>query len=138
MQMTLLNNLKKDRMAARKAKDAPKTSILTTLLGELETDAKSKGTDITDDVIIAKCKKFIKNNEEAGEHAESEMFTKLCNENYVLKGYIPQQMDRKTLEGLIKGSGATNVGMYMKFLNSIYKGQFDGRTASEVAKEHFS
>ena len=135
--MALIDDLKANRMDARKKKDAAKTSILTTLLGELETDAKAKGTEITDDVIIAKCKKFIKNNEEAAEHANNEKFSALCAENYILTTYIPRQMDRAQLKSLIAGSGAENIGQYMKFLNSIYKGKFDGKEASAVAKEHF-
>ena len=136
--MALIDDIKKDRLEARKKQDKVKASILTTLLGELETDFKATCKEMTDDVVIAKCKKFLKNNEEAAQHAEIERFRLLQDENHILKLYIPRQMDRAQLQKMIAGSGAENIGQYMKFLNSIYKGKFDGKVASEVAREHFA
>ena len=46
-------------------------------------------------------------------------------------------MDRHLLQNLIDGSGAENIGQYMKFLNGVYKGKFDNNLAMEVAKEYF-
>lgn len=135
--MALIDDLKQDRLAARKSKDAAKTSILTTLLGELETDAKKTSKEMTDDIIIAKCKKFIKNNEEAGKEATTDRFSILQKENYYLNHYIPMQMDESTIRKLCTTLGAENVGQFMKVMNSLYKGKFDGRMASTVAKEHF-
>lgn len=133
----IYHQIKADRLAARKAKNPTKTSILTTLVGELETDAKN-GKTIDDKVVIAKCKKFIKNNNDTAQHADGERFREIQDENYVLKMYVPRQMDATQIKQMIVGLGAENVGHFMKTMNSLYDGKFDKKQASQIAKEHFS
>ena len=57
----LLNKIKADQLAARKAKDGLATALLTTLIGDAEMVGKNAGRLVTDEEVVAVIKKFIKN-----------------------------------------------------------------------------
>lgn len=55
-----------------------------------------------------------------------------------LKDFIKQQLTDAELTGIIleyKEHGMKNIGDFMRMLNSEYKGQFDGKKASEIIKQ---
>ncbi|MSU91884.1 hypothetical protein GE300_20115 [Rhodobacteraceae bacterium 2CG4] len=57
--MSLLQTIRADALAARKAK-APEAGVLVTLIGEIDTKAKLRpaGSELTDDEVVAVVKKF--------------------------------------------------------------------------------
>lgn len=141
--MSLYKKIQADQLAARKAKHKYTASLLTTLIGELMTDATGKTTDavvISDSTVIAKVKKFISSLEVMhaayikkgdGKAAEVEL------ELDILSAYLPKQLTDEELTVIVKGSGATNVGAVMGFLKKNYAGLYDGRAASTIAKSIF-
>lgn len=55
-----------------------------------------------------------------------------------LKDFIKQQLTDAELTGIIleyKGHGMKNIGDFMRLLSAEYKGQFDGKKASEIIKQ---
>ena len=132
--MNLFEQLKADRVTARKAKDAISISILTTLVGELEGIAKRSGNEITDNSVIDICKKFIDNNLiTLGFQVTTESADELMRENVVLSRYIPKQLTADELRSIIAASGISNKGLIMKHLKANYNGQYDGTVASKLA-----
>ena len=101
------------------------------ILGEL--DRLPTRGDPTKDQIYSVIKKRYDNaisiqdvNEEAAVEAD------------YLKDFIKKQLTDAELTEIIlqyKDMGFKNIGDYMRMLNSEYKGQFDGKKASEIIKK---
>ncbi len=135
--MQLFEKVKQDRMSARKAKNESTTSVLTTLVGELESQAKRVGSEVTDEMVIQTCKKFILNNSDTLKLTiASEVNEKLVAENIALNNYLPKQLTREELETIVNQLNESNMtlGQVMKYLKEHYSGQYDGKLASEVVK----
>jgi uncharacterized protein len=134
--VSLYLKLKSDRISAMKDRENTdakiQKSVITTLLGELEQNAKRSGKDVSDENVIQACKKLIESNKEIMVARHSD---KLEKENDFLNIYIPSQFSEEKLRKLIKESGAKDIGQAMGFLNKSYKGQFDGKLASTLARE---
>jgi uncharacterized protein YqeY len=130
----LIEQVKADRIAAMKARNTVAKTVLTTLLGELEGAAKRNQTDITDDMIIKTCKKFIESNKEVME-LNARNSRNLAQENEYLETYIPKQLNEAELRAIIGDISAVNLGDIMKQLKSAYDGQYDGKMASAIARE---
>lgn len=128
--MSLIEKVKADQLAARKAKDSLATALLTTLLGEVGTAAKNAGHELaTDDEVIATVKKFIKNNEsipEAVRHVTHD--AELC----ILESYLPKQLSADEIELIFLEHAPTNKGEAMKLLKERYAGLYDGKLAAQI------
>jgi len=125
-----IENVKALQIEARKAKDTVKANILTLVIGEYETlNKRGSGAGV---VQIAK--KLIKANEDSLSHKGDDETLK--KENEVLDSLVPKQMSEKELRDVIEDAKLLNIGQIMKMLNSEYKGQFDGKLASKIAKEY--
>jgi len=129
----LIDQVKAARMTAMKARDAAARSILTTLLGELESIAKRDQAGVSDDMVIRTCKKFIVGNLETiklGGDAD-----KLEAENVILRGFIPKQLTSDELRAIIVAMNATNIGEIMQQLKAAHDGEYDGKMASSIARD---
>ncbi len=142
----LLNQIKADQLTARKTKQSLKTSLLTTLLGELETDSKAKkSTEITDEKVIAKIKKFCKSLYEVVEvtSIEDKRNSMALIELQILESYLPKQFTEEELKVAVANcivsagveTSPKNMGIVMKELKSHYDGQYDGKMASQIVKQ---
>jgi uncharacterized protein YqeY len=141
--MSLLSTIKADALTARKARQHKTAATLTTLIGELETQAKNTGHEPTDAEVVAAVKKTVKNIDEslkvlAGRADDREL--DLEYEKHVLLRYLPQQLDEAALGALIDQlvqNGAKSVGEIMKLLKERAGGQYDGAMASTLVKARF-
>ena len=89
--MSLLAQLKKDSMLARKAADSVRATLLSTLIGEAEMVGKNAGNrESTDDEVQQTIRKFLKNNQEAlGVIKDAERRVALEQESAILTAYLP-------------------------------------------------
>lgn len=139
--MSLLQQIKNDQLAARKAKESVRASLLTTLLGEATAVGKNDGNRETIDAeTVAVIKKFLKNISETLAHRENDQT--LIEERDILKAYLPKQLSSEELIDAIQLiidehdlEGPRSMGVVMKELKAKYDGQFEGRVASETAKD---
>lgn len=139
--MSILTKIRADALAARKARD-PKSSVLTTLIGEVDTRTKtlSPAREMTDDEVVAVVKKFIKNAEETltalkpGQHDEA--IAKARAEVMALTAYLPQQMSEAEIEAFARQKAAegSNLGAIMAALKAQFAGKYDGKAASGIVK----
>ena len=130
----LVDQIKAARMTAMKERDGAARTILTTLLGELEGLAKREQIDISDDMVIRTCKKFIVGNLETiklGGDAE-----KLEIENTILRVFIPKQLSEDDLRVIIADMKLLNLGQIMQQLKAEHEGTYDGKMASQIAREY--
>lgn len=144
--MTLFSQIKADQLAARKAKDGLKATLLTTLIGELTAIGKNDGNrEVTDADVVKLVKKFLDGVNEtlvlikdaSNVDGSADRYVNLLKEQSYLTAYMPQQMDEATLTEvlceLVTESGP-NLGKLMGLLKERYAGQYDGKMASTVAK----
>lgn len=132
----LLERIKVDQLTARKAADSVKATLLTTLLGEASPSGKDT---VTDDQIEAVVKKFAKNIKETLPFVSSVDKRNVLNQELeILQDYLPEQITGAELENLIdeliKSLNCSNMGQVMQNMNKSYKGKFDGKEASTIAK----
>lgn len=143
--MSLLQQIKKDQLQARKDKQAAEATLLTTLIGEAAMIGKNDGNrESTDDEVITVVKKFIKNNKELMNivKPETDGYADAKAENEFLTQYIPSQMTEEELRVAVQSRICTLdeispklMGSIMKWLKDNYVGHYDGNLASKVVKE---
>lgn len=133
----LVDDIRSQRMTAMKARDSVTKTLLTTLLGELESIAKRTQCDITDDMVVKACKKFISGNNEVIE-AGVKLNLELPNleaENVLLETFIPKQLTEDELRAIIVEMDASHLGEIMQKLKANYDGIYDGKLASTIARD---
>jgi len=146
--MSLILQIKKDQLQARKNSQTAEATLLTTLLGEAAMIGKNAGNrETTDEEVVAVIKKFVKNNTELMGYAEAESNAYLSakDENALLSQYLPSQMTEDELREAVQSRiialdeiSPKLMGSVMKWLKDNYAGQYDGGLASKVVKELLS
>lgn len=141
--MNLMEMLKKDQLAARKARETIRASLLTTLIGEAAVIGKNDGNrDSTDAEVVAVIKKFIKGINETLDHTVNlDNFIELEAEKYILESYLPKQLTKQDLLDFISHSyhgttKPTNKGVIMRNLKANFAGQYDGKIAAQAVDEY--
>lgn len=136
----LLKQLKAEQLVARQNKNTIKSSLFTTLIGEIETKTLRPNTVLNDELVISTVKYFLKNINEAlnliGENQD------LLQEKQYLEVFIPKAMSANELETLIKNiveketaiGSKINLGLIMKQLAGY--SNVDKKLASELIKKY--
>lgn len=123
-----INEIKEERASLREDKII--YNLLGVILGEL--DRLPTRDNPTKDQIYSVIKKMYDNAFEMKDISRESSI-----EAFYLKDFIKKQLTNDDLEAIIldlKSQGITNIGGMMKALNSAYKGQFNGKIASEIIK----
>lgn len=136
----LLKQLKAEQLSARQNKNKIKSSLFTTLIGEIETKTLRPSTILNDELVISTIKYFLKNINEAlnlvGENID------LIQEKHYLEELLPKQMDSSELNTLIETivnkeislGNKVNLGLVMKLLAGYPN--IDKKLASELIKNY--
>lgn len=142
--MSLLAQLKKDSLLARKAADGIRATLLSTLIAEAEMVGKNAGNrESTDDEVQQTIRKFLKNNQEAlAVIKDAERRAALEAETAILTGYLPPMASEaevkafiaETVAGLAERS-PKQIGAVMAALKAKYGSSFDARQANAWVKE---
>jgi uncharacterized protein YqeY len=135
--MSLLQQIRTDQVAARKAAEKDKASLLTTLLGEAEMVGKNAGNrETTDAEVLAVIQKFLKNCNEVAKLAVSdEVKAKVLFEVGILLSYMPSQLsdeeiinELQMLEATISvPNRAALKGAIMKHFKEKFAGRYDAK-----------
>ena len=141
----LIEQIRRDFIEARKARNAEKSAFLSTLLSEVERIGKDNGNrQTTDEEAVKVVKKFVKNAEETiavGEKSGKDVSASK-REVEILNGYLPQQLTAEQLTVIISAIVETlpekspkATGKIMSELKANYNGQYDGKMASDLVKQ---
>ena len=106
-------------------------NLLNVIIGEL--DRLPTRTEPTEDQIYTVVKRMYENALSMKDGKKESAI-----EAFFLKDFIKKQLTDAELVEIImryKEDGLKNIGDYMRALNSEYKGQFDGKKASEIIKK---
>ena len=143
--MTLLEKIKQDNIAARKAKNTVKSALLTTLVSEISNIGKNDGNrETTEPESIAVVKKFIKGVDEtlkALEFSSNSRVLVAIEEKKILESYLPTQLSEIELTAVVDQIISTladrspkQMGVVMKRLKEMHDGRYDGKIASGIIK----
>jgi len=143
--MSLLQRIKDDQLAARKARDTLKATLLTTLIGEATTVKPDGSRGGSDAEVTALIKKFIKNTNEvlkALGSIEGGAAMQPLAELAILETYLPKQLSEAELTAAVaeivghfrEKTNPVTMGMVMGALKAGFEGQYDGKMASAVVK----
>ncbi len=137
----LFERMQKESLEARKARDAVRAGVLTTAISQVKGMAIDDGHRAPNDADVLKVvRQFLKSvDENLALAAQGKMDATRAEqfkvERDVLLSYLPQQMSAADLKAALAKSGAKNIGEAMKYLKANHDGQYDGKMASEIAKE---
>ncbi|AVR88543.1 GatB/YqeY domain-containing protein [Thauera aromatica] len=142
--MSLLAQLKKDSLLARKAADSLRATLLSTLIAEAEMVGKNAGNrESTDDEVQQTIRKFLKNNQEAlAVIQDAGRRTALEAETAILTAYLPPMASEAEVKAFIAETVATlaergpkQMGAVMAALKAKYGSSFDAKQANAWVKE---
>jgi uncharacterized protein YqeY len=124
----LKNTIIGDRDMAMKMHDAALTSVLRTLIGELDRVDKNP----SDDVVLKTISKIVDANIE---------FNMNEFETAILSQYLPKKLSELEITTIVKHQITTNqytgmkdMGKIMKFFQDNYPSQYDGKLVSNIIK----
>jgi len=143
--MSLIQEIKDDQVACRKAGDKRKAATLTVLYSEAAMVGKTKGNrESTDEEVIKIAKSFIKHIDETLKVCPPEVQTEpLQAEKKLIERYLPKQLTEDELKTIIsvmvtenKYTMPKDMGKVMKDLAAKYPGKYDGKIASAIARNY--
>lgn len=145
MTATLLNRIREDSLAARKAREGDKASFLITLLAEASRPGKDDGNrESTDAEVVKVIKKFIDNTEitlKALGATVSDARTRAELELAMLRAYQPKQATEAevraavdTIVASLRERSLKQIGAVMGKLQAQFDGNFDKGLASTLVK----
>ena len=129
--MNLSVKVSDDLKTAMKEKNVVKLSVLRVLKSEIQRSEQTASgkVDMSDGDVIKLVKKLVEGIKET---------TNNQDELYVLGEYLPKQMTENEIRvvvDVIKSSGVSNLGDYMKYFKVNHDGLYDGKTLSNIVKE---
>lgn len=130
--MKKFNNIAEIKEAKIKYRDDKVIyNLLNVIIGEL--DRLPTRTEPNEDQIYSIIKRMYENAMIMKEDNRDSAI-----EAFFLKDFIKKQLSDSELVNIImqyKEDGLKNIGDYMRALNTEYKGQFDGKIASDIIKK---
>lgn len=145
--MSLLSQLKKDTLLARKSASGLRVTLLTTLIAEAEMVGKNAGNrESTDDEVQGTIRKFLKNNQEAlAVIKDEERRATLMDESAILTEYLPPMATEADVKALIAETVAgladrspKSMGAVMAALKTKFGTSFDAKQANAWVREALS
>ena len=145
----LKDRIYQDIVAAMKAKDKDKLSVLRMLKGSLQLENINKGKELTDDVVIDVISREIKQRKESiaefAKGGREDLANETAKEIDILKAYLPEQLSEEEIEKIIDQVFATvaptsakDMGKVMKEVTPLVKGKADMSHVSALIKERLN
>lgn len=130
--MSILDTLKADLLQARKDRKPVVVTTLSTLVGELQANAKLvDGVKVvTDDAACAVIKKTIKGLDEMIGYNPTE--TSYVFEKELLEKYLPKMLTYEELLDIFIKMGKPSTKDFMSYLKVAYPNQYDGKVAASI------
>ena len=140
----LKEQLKKDEIAAMKARDKARVSVLRMVSAEIKAYEVNNREDISDENVIKIIEKSIKQTKEALEYAvKANDADKISEGNFaleVLTPYLPKQLTEEEVSAMLKeiitngNYTAKDMGKIMKEIMPMVNGKFDRAKINPMVK----
>ncbi len=138
----LMDRLRADQIAARKAADKDRTLLLGTVLAALKNRELDGGTPLSESDAVEVVRKQIKQRRDSVEQYRAAGRDDLADreqaEVELLNGYLPPAVDGAVIRAAADqaiAAGATDIGRVMAALMAQFKGQADGKEINRIARE---
>lgn len=138
----LLDRLRADQVAARKASDKDRTLLLGTVLAALKNREIELSRELADDDVVEVLRKQIKQRLDSVEQYSAASRFDLASREQAeldaLKGYLPPEADPAEIRAAAEAAvaaGATDLGQLMGQLMGRFKGKADGKLVNRIARE---
>lgn len=142
----LANKIQEDMIAAMKAHDALRVSVLRMLISELNYKKIDLQRELTDADVAGVVAKEVKKRNEAVESfkagGRTEQAASEAKEAEILKAYMPEMMNEADLRVEIEKEIAKldeaakgNFGQAMKIISPMFRGKADGGMVANIVKE---
>lgn len=136
-----LDELKKEKIAAMKAKEADAVTAYNAVISKLmlmKTDP-NHGEEITDADIVTACRKTESELKEERANFEkagrSETVASLDKQIATVKKYIPELLSEEKIREIISSLPDRSVPAVMKYFKANYAGKCDMKTVNETLKK---
>jgi len=136
------NKLQEDIKTAMKAREQERLLTLRGLSSAIKQVEVDTRKELDDAAVLSIFQKEIKKRRDALQFAEDAKREDLIAQNKseiaLIQSYMGEQLNEAQLRDLIKScitAGSDNLGKIMGELNKTHKGKFDGKQASELAKQ---
>jgi uncharacterized protein YqeY len=135
--------LKEALKVAMKSQDRLRVETIRSLLSEIQYEEMNKSVEelTASDAVLVLQRELKKRQEAIGFEEQAnrpEAKAKLQNEIAIIETFLPKQLGAEDLERIISEFKATTpnaaLNGAMKLLKEKYAGQYDGKSASEIAK----
>lgn len=147
--MSLLEELKKDMIAAMKNKEKDRLTVIRMVKAALDKERIDKKIEITDDVFLSVIEKQIKmRNDSISEFQKAnrlELVQKTEAEIEVLKKYLPEPLTEEEVLSIITeaisslgASSMKDMGKVMSEISPKVKGRYDMKEISNMIKSKLS
>lgn len=136
--MNILEKVKADRLAARKAKETDKVSYLNFIIGEIEKIGKNAGNrETTNDEAITVVKKTLNNVDSTMQANVKDIPFDLIREKHYLESLLPAMVGEDVVKAKISelAKAGGNKGSIMKDLRAEYGATIDMKTAVTFVDE---
>ncbi|MGH7583695.1 MAG: GatB/YqeY domain-containing protein [Gemmatimonadales bacterium] len=138
----IVARLRADQITARKTADKDRTLVLGTVLASLKNREIELGHPVSDVEAVAVLRRQIKQRHDSvDQYRQGGRHDLAVREEFeigVLQAYLPPEVDpdliRTAAREAIAG-GASDLGKLMAALMAQFKGQADGRTINQIARE---
>jgi uncharacterized protein YqeY len=134
----ILEQIKKDSLVARKAKEKDKAALYSLLISLIEGKAKDEGRDVTDEDCIKMIRKFVNNYDLTREHLPvgSPESAQNLADVVTLEKYLPKMVseaDLRTYIGMIPSEA--NIGQRMGAIRKEFGILVDMKLAAKIINE---
>jgi hypothetical protein len=144
--MSLLRKLDDDLKTSLKASDTLRVSVVRMAKSAIKYREIDKGSELSDDDIIAVLSTLAKQRRESIEMfakgEREDLAEKERQELGILQSYLPQQLAPEELDGIIleairesSAQGTQDMGRVMRLVMPKVKGVADGKTVNQRVKE---
>lgn len=139
------DKIQADLKEAMKARESHRVLTLRGLMSEIKQFEVDNRQEVGPEQSLKIVQKEIKKRRDALKFAEEANRDDLVEQNKLelelLGAYLPKQLGAEELTAIVDrliADGANSIGMLMGALNKDYRGQFDGKAASELIKQRLS
>lgn len=141
----LLARLQQELIGARKARDAARTLVLSTIVSDLKARELESPRAMTDDDALDVVRKGIKRRRESAEAfragGRAELAATEEAQVAVLEAFLPPQADPEAIRAAVReaiAGGATTMGAVMGQVMPRFKGTADGGVINRVVREELA
>ena len=141
--MALIDTLRAQQLAARKARNQVEIGVYTTLLAEIQAIGKKYLREPTEAEAVNCTRKALDiAKENRGLSKTPEQIAQFDREIVLLTALMPQQMTpdqvRSAVQEFLAANPGSAIGPIMSHLKANYGGSYDGKAASLIVKEELN